>query len=350
MSRQPLISICLPNLNTRRFLEERMETILTQKFTDWELIVSDNFSDDGSWEYFQTFKGDPRIVLGQAPRRGMYANWNECLRLARGEYCYIATSDDTMSPECLEVLVAPLERFRRISIAVCDSEEIDENSRPIKGASRGHRAFFGAWQNAATVRNGMTEFLLHCAFGTTIWVTMTSVLFRRNLLDQIGYFNTDLGSKADEAWTLRASLASDVVYVPRKLATWRQHAGQATWNWDAREAERVMCRCIQSVIQDPNSGIPDAWKQIPGWENALSAHHRKKYTQTFKLFRWFARSNPKAFMRDVWDSMSLAPEWFWHQTLRGYPALENDIFDAAAHAMHLIKIFKAEWPPRMLDC
>ena len=49
----PKVSICVPNLNTRPYLPERFETIFNQTFQDWELIVCDSYSDDGSWEYIQ---------------------------------------------------------------------------------------------------------------------------------------------------------------------------------------------------------------------------------------------------------------------------------------------------------
>jgi len=48
----PLVSVCLPNFNTRSFLQERIQTIFDQTYDNWEMIVSDNFSDDGSWELY----------------------------------------------------------------------------------------------------------------------------------------------------------------------------------------------------------------------------------------------------------------------------------------------------------
>jgi len=59
----PIVSICLPTLNARRYLAPRMESILTQTRTDWELIVCDSYSDDGTWEYLQQFKDDSRVRL-----------------------------------------------------------------------------------------------------------------------------------------------------------------------------------------------------------------------------------------------------------------------------------------------
>jgi len=110
----PLVSICLPTLNARRFLAPRMASILCQTLTDWELIVCDSYSDDGTWEYFRQFKDDPRVRLYQVPKEGLYAGWNECLRRCRGEYVYIATADDTMAPECLERMVAALEAAKTL--------------------------------------------------------------------------------------------------------------------------------------------------------------------------------------------------------------------------------------------
>ncbi len=81
----PLVSICLPNLNTLPFLPERVESIFDQSFKDWELIVSDNFSNDGAWELFENMASkDGRVSIAQAPREGLYSNWNNCLRRTRG--------------------------------------------------------------------------------------------------------------------------------------------------------------------------------------------------------------------------------------------------------------------------
>jgi hypothetical protein len=63
----------------------------------------DNYSEDGAWKYIQELAAyEPRMRNSQAPRQGLYANWSNCVKLARGEYVYVATSGDTMAPDCLE--------------------------------------------------------------------------------------------------------------------------------------------------------------------------------------------------------------------------------------------------------
>jgi len=59
----PLFSVCLHTLNARRFLKPRMDSVFEQTCSNWELIVYDSYSDDGTWEYLQQFKDDSRVRL-----------------------------------------------------------------------------------------------------------------------------------------------------------------------------------------------------------------------------------------------------------------------------------------------
>jgi len=64
-STSPRISILLPWLNARQFLEEQIDSILAQTFTDWEVIVLDSYSDDGSWEFFQVINNETSVTFPQ---------------------------------------------------------------------------------------------------------------------------------------------------------------------------------------------------------------------------------------------------------------------------------------------
>src|SRR6185436_8243728 len=116
----PLVSICVPTLNSLSFLKERFDSIFQQPFQDWELFVYDSYSDDGSWEFIQKVAaGEKRIRTMQGPRKGPYPAWNECLRQTRGELVYIATSDDSMAPDFLEKMAGALEEHSDCEIAHC---------------------------------------------------------------------------------------------------------------------------------------------------------------------------------------------------------------------------------------
>ncbi len=393
---EPLISICLPNLNTRQYLPARMESLLNQTYENWEIIIVDNFSNDGAWEYFQKYASDERIHLSQAPREGMYANWNNCLRKARGEYVYIATSDDTMEPECLEKMVGALHaaqtidppslKLRRpsrrpqttdlpmgsadvnhedskalrsresnvqslksnrrpVDLCVCGFDVIDGdgNVLPEHPAGRWARKFYGEWMTVPHIRDGRTVFLLHAALGM-IWWTITSVLFRRTLLDRVGMFRTDRGSQGDEEWEMRAALASDMVYVPENLATWRVSSEQATSNLPSMN--RTNLACLLSVLNDPNAGIPQEWKQQKGWKDHISRVCRTEYRDSLGLYRNVAKEKPGNFARGVWKAMKHEPRFLVEQALRGFTFSKDRMSpDPVAAAHELIEMFDAPWPP-----
>jgi glycosyltransferase involved in cell wall biosynthesis len=341
----PLVSLCLPNLNTRPFLEERMETILAQTVKDWELIICDSHSDDGSWEFFQKFKGDPRIRMYQVPREGLYAGWNECLRRATGKFVNVATSDDTARPEFLETLLQPLERRPEVHLSVCDYQKIDELSRPLARKPGLPEQFLGAWAEVPCLRDGRTEFLLHACFGT-MWGTMASVVFRRELLARTGMFPQDQMSFGDEEWTLRASLASDVAYTPERLATWRIHGRQATPRVPTRKQKSIICQSLKSVLADPTAGVPEEWKRVPGWDRQILAVRRDDYLRSLGLYRWLAKSDPKQFLSNVMGAVKTEPGWVIHQALNGFSYKEE--LNPVEAVQNLIKSVGAKWPPQKI--
>ena len=230
MSR-PLVSVCLPNLNTFPYLRERVATILAQTYPHWELVVSDNFSDDGAWELFQEFaRQDPRILIAQAPREGMYQNWNRCLERARGELDYIATSDDGMAPDCLEKMVAALERHPECDAAHCTLVVVDEAGKPLANQWWREGLFDRSLPDLANrphVRKAPFDGLLFLS-GEQVYYSITEWLFRKSLFSKIGVFETRWGTVSDFNLYTRVGLVSDTVHVPGTWASWRVHAKQAT--------------------------------------------------------------------------------------------------------------------------
>jgi glycosyltransferase involved in cell wall biosynthesis len=231
----PKVSICLPNLNTRSFLPERLESIVAQTFQDWELIVVDNYSDDGSWEYFaEAAMGEPRMRIAQAPRTGMYRNWNNCIVAANGEYVYIATSDDTMAPDCLEKMVAALDAHTNCDIAHCPLRLIDENGLDLDNLDNWRWCRHSLFARSAPelvhdahLRLAPFDGLLHL-WSESVYISITQLLIRRSLFDRIGLFESRWGSVGDFNWNMRASLVGNTIHVPDTWASWRQHPAQAT--------------------------------------------------------------------------------------------------------------------------
>jgi glycosyltransferase involved in cell wall biosynthesis len=263
----PKVSVLLPNYNYRRFLKERIQTILDQTFSDWELVIVDSYSNDGAWELIQEFAAkDSRIQISQAPREGIYAGLNRCIRLARGEYVYVATSDDTMLPDCLEKMVAALEQHPKCDLCHTCLRIIDEEGK--ERASPDWRQFqaarfYGDFVDKFHIRFAPYDGILHCAL-YMVYSSLTQLLIRRTVFEKVGLFRTDQGSIADFEWGMRAALVCNILHLPETLATWRVHPAQATSFVYCNSADyrAKLCEMIKSALPILREQAPEYYKRI----------------------------------------------------------------------------------------
>src|SRR5690606_2744016 len=105
-----MISVIMATYNRADTLQRAIDSVLRQSHGDWELLVVDDGSTDGTQEVLKTLE-DPRIRIYRHPvNRGMHAAKNTGLDHVRGEWCTTLDADDGMTPEALEVLLACAER------------------------------------------------------------------------------------------------------------------------------------------------------------------------------------------------------------------------------------------------
>ena len=246
-----IVSICLPTLNSIRFLAERIESIRNQSFTDWELIAVDSHSDDGTLTVLERFAAeDGRVRVIQAPRDGIYPNFNRGIQQATGQFIYVATSDDTMAHNCLEKMVEALVENPDCDLAHCLMRVIDEKGGLGPDWWSGSSLFAkssGDFVNSRHKRlaplDGILSFL-----GDSIYSSVTQLLIRRCLFERIGYYSSAWGSLGDFHWNLRAGLFATTVHVPDTWGGWRVHPSQATAS--AQIGSRAHQAKIDSMIDD----------------------------------------------------------------------------------------------------
>lgn len=137
-SEQPKVSIGLAVYNGEKYLEQAIESILAQTFADFELILSDNASTDGTAEICQRYAAaDPRIRYHRNPTNiGGANNENLTFKLSRGQYFRWAAHDDLLSPVLLEKCVAVLDQDPTIVLCHTAINAIDEYDRNLKFISR----------------------------------------------------------------------------------------------------------------------------------------------------------------------------------------------------------------------
>ena len=100
-----LVTIAIPTLNRSEFLRLSVESALLQTYSNIEILVSDNASEDETPAVLANF-GDKRLrTLRQESRVTMFANWNSVLRAARGEYFLLLSDDDLLEPFAIETML-----------------------------------------------------------------------------------------------------------------------------------------------------------------------------------------------------------------------------------------------------
>ncbi len=229
----PIVSICIHIRNGIEFLAERKQSILSQTFADFEVIVVDDGSNDGTREFVDEWaKEDARVKVFTGPGEGLYPGWNDAIQRASGEFIAIAPCDDTMDSLFLERMLTAFERFPDAGIAQCPLRIIGDEAQ-AKQEWWDRDTPLNRWRptlcEEAHLRYAPLDGLLHLS-GRSVNISMTQLLIRKRVFEEIGYFESKWGGKGDFEWNLRATLRFATAYVPDTWASWRIHSGQATDN------------------------------------------------------------------------------------------------------------------------
>ena len=289
------VTILLPVLNQIKFIEERIKTIVGQSYVDWECVVIDGFSSDGTWEFIKDQAlDDERFQLYQYPAKGIYNAWNKGIAKAKGEYIYIATADDTMEKQCIEKLADALDTHQECGLSTCKLKIIDEFGNQHKDNNWDDYPlvhYFGNLIDKEHVRMAPHDGLLH-AVARSVYTSITQIMIRKKVFDRIGFFREDIGSIADYEWNMATTLIFNTVFVPEYLATWRVHGNQATD--DAIQSTPEYFKSLICIIEMAYKRALEREKKIikynlkkirrPMVEQFLNAVIKKKRNVFYKIY------------------------------------------------------------------
>jgi glycosyltransferase involved in cell wall biosynthesis len=166
------VTIGIPFLNARRYLAVAVRSVFAQTCTDWELILMDDGSTDGSLDVVRNID-DPRVrVVSDGTNRGLCARLNQITSLAQGPYLARMDADDLMHPERIERQLAYLNATPHVDVVDTATFTMDDDMTPL--GIRGDHPLDVA--PASVLRNGL---LIHpTVLGRTAW-------FRANPYDGV---------------------------------------------------------------------------------------------------------------------------------------------------------------------
>lgn len=283
---RPLISITVPTYNTPiLFLHECIRSVITQSYENWELIlIDDASSDDNVRRVIKDYaKKDNRIKYKFLKNNHHIAGaTNEAIKISKGDYVGLFDHDDILWPNALYEVVKSLNDDNTIDFIYTDEDKIVE----IK--SKHSEPFFKPDWNPQLLR-------------TCNYITHFSV-FRRELLDKVGFERGDYNGAQDWEMIMRASRqAKNIHHIPKILYSWRVHdnstakdMGSKPYVTNAQKAtieddlvERGYCKDDFNVSQDKdyfafwrtllNTGNPKVSVIVTSKSQAISISRKTAY-------------------------------------------------------------------------
>jgi glycosyltransferase involved in cell wall biosynthesis len=130
---KPFVSVVVPNYNHARFLRRRLGCIYEQNFRDFEILLLDDASDDGSLEILKGYaKENPantQLIVNERNSKSPFAQWAKGIEAARGELVWIAESDDYCGRDFLQKMMAPF-RDEKVVLSFTAPQYVDALGKP----------------------------------------------------------------------------------------------------------------------------------------------------------------------------------------------------------------------------
>jgi len=227
---KPLVSIIVPVFNDQAFLPVALASIANQTLHDFEVVVSDDASTDGSREIALEFsQHDSRFKLRINPTNlGMTRNWNTALKETRGRYVVKLDSDDAFREEMLERMVVTMESEHKPMVVYCRALDCDENLVPFS-SYRGEQALIRARIDPlrAHCRQGHEWYGL-CFDDFQLWHS-NAQMHRHETLVEMGGWDESWGCASDTDLILRVLERNEAVcHIPYAGVLYRQRPGSVS--------------------------------------------------------------------------------------------------------------------------
>ncbi len=220
----PLFSIIIPNYNHSKFLSSRIDSILNQLFTDFEIILLDDCSKDNSRKTLREYSKHVKVkqcIFNRVNSGSTFIQWNKGITLAQGEYIWIAESDDIAEPDFLDVIVGQIKKYPDAGLFYTSSRLIDSSGNITYSNVSGDSGDIIYFKGFDFIKQKLS-------ISNAIW-NASMVVFKKSL-----YQNTNkdlfLNMKYCGDWFFYALLAehAPVVEIKKVLNNFRIHEGNVS--------------------------------------------------------------------------------------------------------------------------
>jgi len=235
----------IPVFNRQDYIGPAIESVLSQTYTNFELIVHDDASTDRSFSVILQYH-DPRLrIIHTNKNHGMLGGWNYLLKKARGEYVKQMGSDDLLRPDCIAKEVKALQDNPGFALVTCQRVVISESGKQVNTFQfSDHTEIVSGLSHAHWILTDLRENKIGEPCAT---------MFRRSVIAHAGMFDPQFSQFADFEYWIRILQFGDLLYLHDPLCSFRMHPGSNTTKAirDGRFISEIY-RLISKYYKDPN--------------------------------------------------------------------------------------------------
>jgi glycosyltransferase involved in cell wall biosynthesis len=202
----PKISIIIPTLNQARFIEETIQSVLSQNYPNLELIVLDGGSTDNTLEILQKYSGALSWI--SEPDNGQVDAINKGLKMATGEIVAYLNSDDVYTPNALMTVGKYFADHPNTQILTGKCVNMDENGVETRSLIKLYKNFW--------LLLGIDQFLMILDY-----VSQPSTFWRTELIHSIGFFDARYHNAMDYDYWLRVTQKYKLRFINQYLSKFR---------------------------------------------------------------------------------------------------------------------------------
>lgn len=220
MNTPPKISVCIPTYNYGRFIAQAIESVLSQDYIDYELLVIDDCSTDDSVaiaSFYAEQDSRVRLIVNEA-NIGMVANWNLCIESSKGEYIRFLFADDFLTDRSsLGLMAKVLDRYPFVALVGSARRFVDENSLESRIVS--HFPDYSLNRGREAIRRALLE-------ERNLFGEPSAVMFRR--VNAVRGFSTSYRQLVDLEMWLHLLTTGDYFHFAAPYVAFREHPAQQT--------------------------------------------------------------------------------------------------------------------------
>jgi len=311
----PVISVVMSVYNSGKYLAEAIDSILSQTFTDFEFIIINDGSTDGSLSIIKGYReNDDRIVLISRKNKGLPFSLNEGIAASRGKYIARMDSDDIALPQRLQKQYDFMEKYNEVGVLGSGALTIDEKGQPLKRGFIPKKVFISYSDLDIRANLLFSSALIH-----------PTVLIRKSVLDRSGcVYNVKAYAAQDYDLWCRLSSFTMFANLRECLIMYRVNTESLSAKIDTNKKNEIVENILNGYLVDfdyfdpglhlsiarLNAPSVKAFSKIKRYERLLKKYSENKWSRFYtfsnsiRLFLFY-RKNYKSKVRVCFEGFRL---------------------------------------------